>query len=332
VVLSYAKIDLNNGLIASDASFEDFLEADPPRYFPAVLRRRYADLLPTHRLSRQILATMIGNNIVNRMGPSFVKRVQVDTNADVVTIARAYMVARQIIKAADLHETIEALDFQIPASAQMSMMFEVSRTLRHVCYWLIERFGDELEILPAVERLQERMTTIYTRTGTIMSEAARERHQNAAEHYLAMGVPEKLAHRMSSLLLTRAALDIADLAAMYKQDVLASAKVYSAFNQSLGLYWLHTSVEDLNVAGRWQAIARSNLRDEFYRIRRELASKFLAGRSRRDIGLRVDEWLDQHAEQVGSFKRMVEEMKLRGNIDFATLTVAAQELRELLSS
>jgi glutamate dehydrogenase len=332
VVLSYAKIDLYNGLIASDASFEDFLEADPPRYFPAVLRRRYADLLPTHRLSRQILATMIGNNIVNRMGPSFVKRVQVDTNADVVTIARAYMVARQIIKAADLHETIEALDFQIPASAQMSMMFEVSRTLRHVCYWLIERFGDELEILPAVERLQERMTTIYTRTGTIMSEAARERHQNAAEHYLAMGVPEKLAHRMSSLLLTRAALDIADLAAMYKQDVLASAKVYSAFNQSLGLYWLHTSVEDLNVAGRWQAIARSNLRDEFYRIRRELASKFLAGRSRRDIGLRVDEWLDQHAEQVGSFKRMVEEMKLRGNIDFATLTVAAQELRELLSS
>jgi glutamate dehydrogenase len=119
---------------------------------------------------------------------------------------------------------------------------------------------------------------------------------------------------------------------MYKQDVLASAKVYSAFNQSLGLYWLHTSVEDLNVAGRWQAIARSNLRDEFYRIRRELASKFLAGRSRRDIGLRVDEWLDQHAEQVGSFKRMVEEMKLRGNIDFATLTVAAQELRGLLSS
>jgi glutamate dehydrogenase len=137
---------------------------------------------------------------------------------------------------------------------------------------------------------------------------------------------------MSSLLLTRAALDIADLAAVYKRDVLASAKVYSAFNQSLGLYWLHTSVEDLNVAGRWQAIARSNLREEFYRIRRELASKFLAGRSKRDIGVRVDEWLEQNADQVGHFKRMVEEMKLRGDIDFATLTVAAQELRELLSS
>ncbi len=332
VILSYAKIDLYNGLMASDESFEDFLDSDPPRYFPAVLRRRFSDLLPTHRLSRQILATLISNNIVNRMGPSFVKRVQVDTNANVVTIARAYTIARQIIRAGNLLETIESLDYRIPATAQMSMMFEVSRTLRHVCYWLIDRFGNELQIAPAVERFQDRMTAVYTRTGAIISTAARERHETAAGAYLAMGVPEKLAHRMSSLLLTRAALDIADLAAMYKQDVLASARVYSTFNERLGLYWLHTSVEDLHVQGRWQAIARSNLREEFYQIRRDLASKLLAGRSKRDIAIRVNEWLQRHAEEVARFQRMLADMKLRGDIDFATLSVAAQELRDLVSS
>ena len=30
------------------------------------------------------------------MGPAFVKRVQVDTGADIVTIARAYVVAREV--------------------------------------------------------------------------------------------------------------------------------------------------------------------------------------------------------------------------------------------
>ena len=69
---------------------------------------------------------MIANNIVNRMGPSFVKRVQVDTNARIVTIARAYTVARQIIKAGNLFETIETLDYKIPARAQMSMMFDAN--------------------------------------------------------------------------------------------------------------------------------------------------------------------------------------------------------------
>ena len=332
VVLSYAKIDLYNGLIASNESLEDFLRIDPLRYFPAVLRRRYSDLLAGHRLSRQILATLIANDIVNRMGPAFVKRIQIDTGADIVTIARAYMVARQVCRARSLLKTIEALDHKIPATAQMSMMFEVSRSLRHVCYWLIERFGNDLDIEAAVLRLKDRITSVYTRRGAAMSTPARVRHQNAAENFRKMGVPEKLADRMSSLLLTRAALDIADLAAEYKRDVLETAKIYSAFNENLGLYWLHVSVEDLEVQGRWQAIARSNLRDEFYQIRREIASQMLRTKSKRDMNVRVDSWLRDHAAEVERYKHMVEEMKIRGQIDFATLSVAAQELRDLVTN
>jgi len=332
IVLSYAKIDLYNGLIRSDESLEDFLRADPLRYFPETLRKRYADLLPGHRLSRQILATLISNDIVNRMGPSFVKRIQVDTGADVVTIARAYMVARQLCRAGHLLRTIEAHDYEIPAGAQMSMMFEVSRTLRHICYWLIEQFGEDLVIETAVERLKERMQTMYTRTAAIISTPARRRHENARDAYVAMGVPDKLANRMSTLLLTRAALDIADLSAEYGRDLLDVATLYSTFNENLGLYWFHDSVEDLAVQGRWQSMARSHLREEFYRIRRDLAAELLRSRSKRDIAKRVEEWLERRSDNVERFKATIDEMKLRGEIDFATLTVAAQELRELMAT
>ena len=70
--------------------------------------------------------------------------------------------------------------------------------LRHVCYWLIERFGDELAIKPAVDRLKDNMTAVYGRTGSIMSKAALVRHQNAAQMYIERGVPEKLANQMSA--------------------------------------------------------------------------------------------------------------------------------------
>jgi glutamate dehydrogenase len=331
VVLSYAKIDVYDGLTGSDETLEDFLKIDPLRYFPVILRRRYSDLLPGHRLSRQILATLIANDIVNRMGPAFVQRIQNDTGANIVTIARAYTVAQVVIRGGKLLRTIESLDHEIPATAQMSMMFEVSRTLRHVCYWLIEQFGDALDIETAVMRLKDGMQAVYTRPSASLSTSARVRHQTAAEHYMATGVPEKLAHRMSALLLTRAALDIADLASIHKRDVMETAKLYSAFNESLGLYWMHTSVEDLAVHGRWQAMARSNLREEFYRLRRDLAGQFLTGRSKRDMTKRVAEWLGKREMEVAHFKRMVEEMKLRSEIDFATLSVAAQELRVLIT-
>ena len=332
VVLSYAKIDLYNGLIESEESLEEFLAIDPQRYFPSVLRRRYAELLPAHRLSRQILATLVANDLVNRMGPAFVKRVQVDTGANIVTVARAYEIARIICRAGPLLRKIESLDYEIPASAQVSMMFEVSRTLRHACYWLIEQYGDGLDIVESVERLKDNMARIYSRSGAYLSRASRARNEKAEKHYIKMGVPEALANRMSVLLLTRPALDMADLAAERKRDVLEAARLYSHFNDELGLYWLHNKAEDLGVNGRWQAVARSKLRDEFYRLRRELAFQLLSTRSKREPGEIADAWLRKHAAAVEHFKQMIDEMKLRDEVDFATLSVAAQELRDLISN
>ena len=332
IVLSYAKIDLYDGLTDSKATLEDFLKVDPYRYFPTTLRKRYADLIPHHRLSREILATLIANDLVNRMGPAFVKRAQVDTGANIVTVARAYEVARIICRAGSLHQAIEALDHKIPASAQMSMMFEISRSLRHACYWLIERYGDKLDIVAAVERLRDGLNAIYTRSGTFLSKSSRERHDRAEKLWIGKGVPEKLATRMSLLLLTRAALDIADLAAEHQRDVIETAKLYSVCNDALGLNWLHNSAEDLRVSGRWQAMARSNLRDEFYRLRRELAAQLLLRGADEKPAEVANIWLEKRAASVQRFRSMIDEMRLRGKIDFATLSVAAQELRNLISS
>ncbi len=130
------------------------------------------------------------------MGPAFVKRVQVDTGAKIVTIARAYEVARIICRAMPLLRDIESLDHKIPASAQIAMMFEVSRTLRHACYWLIEQFGNKLDIVKTVDRLKDGMALVYTRSGTYLSKASRASATTMPRQtWISMGVPEKLAKR-----------------------------------------------------------------------------------------------------------------------------------------
>jgi len=275
---------------------------------------------------------LVANDLVNRMGPAFAKRVQVDTGANIVTVTRAYEVARIICRAGPLLRKIESLDYEIPASAQVSMMFEVSRTLRHVCYWLIEQYGEELDIVKAVDRLKDHMARIYSRHLTYLSRAAKVRHDRAEKHYIALGVPEKLANRMSRLLLTRPALDMSDLAAERKRDVFDAARLYATFNDALRLYWLHNQAEDLKVVGRWQAKARSNLRDEFYRLRRKLAFQLLSARGKKGPGALAESWLKKNAAEVDRFNRMIEEMKLRDEVDFATLTVAADELKNLISN
>jgi glutamate dehydrogenase len=148
---------------------------------------------------------------------------------------------------------------------------------------------------------------------------------------MAMGVPEKLAHNVALLVLTRAALDIVDVAAERKRDVIESARLYAKFNDELELHWLHNSAEDLKVSGRWQAQARSNLREEFYRLRRQLALRLITTRGKSDPREVAERWLKKHADQVTKYRKMLDEMRLREEIDFATLSVAAQELKWLIS-
>ena len=115
-----------------------------------------------------------------------------------------------------------------------------------------------------------------------VSRAAHARMQKAQVEWMSMGVPEKLAHSVALLTLTRAAVDIVDVAAERKRDVIDSARLYAKFNDELELYWLHESAEDLEVQGRWQAQARSTLREEIYRRRRELALNQSKSRIKRD--------------------------------------------------
>ena len=332
VILSYAKIDLYNGLESSDQALDDFLTTDPQRYFPPVLRRRYLELIPDHRLSRQILATLIANNIVNRMGPAFVKRMQVDTGADIITIARAYVVAREVCQASEIWHTIESLDNEISATIQQSMMFDVGRILRHACYWLIERYGDDLDIVDSVEELKKSMAMMYSRALSIVVGPARERQKDSAREYMRHGVPDKLARKMASLLLTRGGLDIADLSNRHRKDVIETARMYSNMSDRLGIVWMNRCVESLEVEGRWQALARSNLRDDFYRIRRDFATVLLSGRSRKTPEEIFDAWIQKNSAPVRMFDSILAEMRLRPDIDFATLSVAAQELRKLTDS
>ena len=332
VILSYAKIDLYKGLEGSDQNLEDFLTIDPQGYFPPALRRRFSDLIPKHRLSRQILATLVANNIVNRMGPIFLNRLQVDTGASAVTVARAFVVAREVTGASEIWQSIESLDNKISAEIQHTMMFEVSRILRHACYWLIERYDDDLDIADAVDQLKENMASLYGQVSSILVGQSKKRQKDVAAEYIRHNVPKKLARRMASLLLTRGGLDISDLANRYHKDILETGRMYSQMSDRLGVVWINRCVENLEVERRWQALARSNLRDDFYSIRRDFAKQLLGGRSRKTPEEIFHAWLAKNVSAFRKFDTILSEMQLRQDIDFATLSVAAQELRKLTDS
>src|ERR1700683_4898417 len=143
---------LYRALIQSNVPEDPYLSTELARYFPTQVQKRFAARLKRHRLRREIIATAITNSLINRMGPVFPVRAQDDTGADPAAIARAYSIAREVFAVRNIWAQIEALDNTISASVQYTAMFQTTRLLRHMTYWLLENRRKDLDIGRGVSR------------------------------------------------------------------------------------------------------------------------------------------------------------------------------------
>jgi len=98
-------------------------------YFPVPLRERFADQITAHRLHREIVATVVTNDVVNRLGITFVHEVKEKSGMPSADVVRAYTISREVFAIRELFRQIAALDNQVPAAVQTAMLTECGRLI-----------------------------------------------------------------------------------------------------------------------------------------------------------------------------------------------------------
>ncbi len=332
VVLSYAKIWLNQHLLASSVPEDPSLALELERYFPSPLRRRFGELAKEHPLRREIIATAITNTLVNRSGPAFALRLAGDTGATVPEVARAWAIAHTALALEDLWPAIEALDGHIPAAAQTDLLLAVARQLRHATHWVITQRRHQGELAAAAAALRPGLGAFWQAAPNALSQPAAERHAARVARYATAGVPTALATRVALLELTLPALQVAALAAPAadpKATASEATALYLQVGDGLGLDWLQEQVEALRVEGRWPALARTSLRDELYE--RQLAFTAAAlGLPGKNAAERFAAWRQHHGTGLNGLQQTLASLQAAGPADFATLSVALQAVRRVV--
>ncbi len=97
VLLSYSKLVAFQQLLASDVPEDPYLSQELQRYFPEPLQKAYARVMEQHRLKREIIATAVTNTTINRMGATFLMRMQEDTGRSIGEVAKAYTMSRETL-------------------------------------------------------------------------------------------------------------------------------------------------------------------------------------------------------------------------------------------
>ncbi len=329
IMLAYSKIWLSNLLLASDVPEDPYLSSELQRYFPGPVSQRFPRAIPKHRLRREIIATATTNSLVNRMGPTFVARAQEETGCGPAEIARAYTAAREIFDMRKVWAQIEALDNRVTAKLQYEMMYQTSRLLRHVTYWLLARYKGGLHVNEAVAQFRRGVQELEENIAKLLVGAEKERFEAGLRKQVESGVPAALAARVASVEAHNASLDIVELAIENKQSVADVARIYFEVGTRIGLDWLREHVERLQVDGPWQAIARSGLRDGALRIHRRLTERVLARHERGSADARVTAWVSSAGDDLAQWQRTLNDMRTAGASDFATLSVGVEAVRKL---
>ena len=102
VLLAYAKIWLKDEVGAATLPDDPWVAGALLEYFPRKLREAYAAYVERHPLRREIITTVIVNQTVNRVGPSFAHRLREATGSQAADVVRAHLLTRETFALRDL--------------------------------------------------------------------------------------------------------------------------------------------------------------------------------------------------------------------------------------
>ncbi|NNG18834.1 NAD-glutamate dehydrogenase [Naumannella sp. ID2617S] len=330
-LLSYTKILLEQDILASDLPDDPYLADRLLQYFPKPLRDRFAEVMPGHRLHREIITTVAVNRYVNSSGSTACHRLSEETGASPADVIRAQLAARSIFRVG-LHEVqIARLDNQIDAAVQARMRLDLRRLVERGTRWLLAQRNGKFDVQARIDEFVDGVQQVKTELPQLLVGRGAARNAEAEESLLSGGVPAELAQVVAATGVLHESLPMVQTARAAGRPVTTVARVHFLMAEELALDTLLDRVSALPRLGRWDDMARAALREDLQQVRSQLTAEALAAAPEEDDPERV---LAAWSEQVGdlaSARATIESMCGSGP-DLARLSVGLRQVRTLLNN
>ncbi|WP_428034524.1 NAD-glutamate dehydrogenase [Amphritea sp.] len=330
VLICYARIELKQALINSWITEDKGFAKEMETAFPARLLKKFPKALHNHRLHREITATQIANDLVNRMGITFVNNLSSAIGVGYDQIAAAYMVAREIFGIEAQWKQIEQLDNKVPADLQVSMMRDLIQLLARGTQWLLRHHRDGLDMQNCLEVYKPSIDQVVVSDEQIHRVIPADRLAEKYERYATAGVPGQLSAFCAASENIYWLLDVIDVARETNEDVEQVAMTYFGVGTSLNLIWLDKQIRQFVAVNHWQALAKNSYRIELDNQHRALTLKVLqSGEPGSSVEQRLECWQKDRAVHLERWHYTLRDIQNTKLVDCSIFSVALSVLLEL---
>jgi glutamate dehydrogenase len=241
---------------------------------------------------------------------------------------RAYATAHEIYDGDRYWLPIQALDAAVPAALQLRLFSRAIGLMKHATTWLLNNQWSKKPIAEAVSTFRKPITDITKLMPDILPPTYRHDWDKAVAGMEKDGTPHELAVHLANTMVIGSAPDIVELAQAAKVPLKEAAGAYFMVGDKLRMLWLLSSVIGLQVQTKWQALARSNLREDAYLLHRRIAARALEHPGASPEA-RIEHWIAANEVRAKFSIQRLQELHAAGVHDFMTLAVGVRELRKL---
>ena len=327
-LMAHVKLALKDDLLASELPDQEVFASRLPWYFPSNLREQFAGDIRQHQLRREIVTTMLVNDLVDTSGITFAYRVSEDVGVGPVDAVRSYVAANAIFRISEVWREIRAANVSVAVSDRMTL--DLRRLVDRSGRWLLNYRPQPLAVGAEINRFAEKVRVLTPRMSEWLRGDDKAIVDKEAREFSSHGVSEELAHMVATGLYQYSLLDVIDIADIIDRDPGEVADTYFALMDRLGTDGLLTAVSRLVRDDRWHSLARLAIRDDIYGSIRALCFDVLAVGEPDESGEeKIAEWETTNSSRVSRAQRTLTEIYESGELDLATLSVAARQLRSM---
>jgi glutamate dehydrogenase len=324
VLLSYAKMSLTEHLRVSTLPDDPHFLADLLEYFPPAIVERFAQHIERHPLRRELISTIVANQVLNSQGSTYYSRMRTVSGASAAMVVRAYRIARAITDAQRRWLDVEALGTTVEPDVSREMLADVDRLVTLVSRWYLTR-----PAIGSIDEEIERASSDFARLSEGMPEVGNARwrmpYERVASEMRDRGVPDHLATRHAYQRVLRRAPDMVELAHMYDRDVLDIAEIYTRSSEEFYIGWLERQIRNLPGTTAFDRLAMESLRDDLQALRRDVVATILS-----ETDGSITDYTELHDRVIPRIERWYRWLNRDGILDVSAGLIATRRLRQIL--
>ncbi len=330
LLVSYGKLSYTNALLSSslpdDPSMLDWVE----NYFPEILKKKYKKEILSHQLRREIIAMAVSNAVINRLGPTFVRKVVDRTGADISSVTNAYLIVRDSFGLRKIWDEIEALDNKVPAQIQMKAMLKTVRLSERETYWILTRMGRQADRAKDGEVFSKGVRELRSCLSDILPDDITANLEMRTKDWISNGIPKSLAEEISLLPLIGSAYDLIKISQAQKIEISKIAQTYFALGSMFHFERLRIKAQNMEGDHPELAQAAQGIVGSLNIVQSDLTARVIRECGKKSIGPDIAKiWVEKYCPSAVRVLDMIAQMEKTGSADLATLVVIDQQLRGL---